>query len=148
MFGKKRPIKMGGFGIISPILLIIVLFSLSITQLMHIPDEPFHLPAYWEMIIAGLLGVLFGGIMLTQTSYEIREDGFIYSKPNKNFKFIIFAIILIRVSLSQYFKNIDYIEFTILTMLLALLYLGIWRIGSYIKYRKLYAGQKENGTIQ
>jgi membrane protein CcdC involved in cytochrome C biogenesis len=141
MMGKKRPIKKGGFGIIAPVLLILVLFSFSISQLMHIPGEPFHLPAYWEIIIAILLGILFGGIMLTQTSYEVREDGLIYSKPNKNFKFVIMAIILIRVSLSQYFKNIDYIEFTILTMLLAFFYLCIWRIGSYTKFRKLYLGR-------
>jgi membrane protein CcdC involved in cytochrome C biogenesis len=120
MMGKKRPIKKGGFGIIVPFLLVLVLFSLSITQLMHIPGKPFHLPAYWEMLIASLLGTLFGGIMLSQTSYEIREDGYIYSKPNKNFKFVIIAIIIIRVSLSQYFKNIDTIDFTILTMALAL----------------------------
>jgi membrane protein CcdC involved in cytochrome C biogenesis len=145
--GKKRPIKMGGFGIIAPILLIFVLFSLSIAQLTHIPGEPFHLPAYWEMIIASLLGILFGGIMLTQTSYEVREDGFVYSKPNKNFKFVIIAIIVIRVSLSQYFKSMDYIEFTVLTMLLAFFYLCIWRIGSFIKFRKLHVGRRtaENG---
>ncbi|WML43966.1 CcdC protein domain-containing protein [Neobacillus sp. PS3-40] len=140
MMGKKQPIKKGGFGIIVPFLLVLVLFSLSITQLMHIPGKPFHLPAYWEMLIASLLGILFGGIMLSQTSYEIREDGYIYSKPNKNFKFVIIAIIIIRVSLSQYFKNIDTIDFTILTMALAFFYVSIWRIGSYIKFRRLYIG--------
>jgi membrane protein CcdC involved in cytochrome C biogenesis len=142
----RKPIKGSGFGILVPILIIFILFSLSISQLMHIPGDPFHLPAYWEIIIAILLGTLFGAIMLTQTSYEIREDGFVYSKPNKNFKYVIIAIIVIRIALSQYFKNLDYIEFTILTMVLAFFYICIWRIGSYMKFRKLYIVQRAAQT--
>ncbi|WP_420491945.1 CcdC protein domain-containing protein [Neobacillus drentensis] len=140
--GRKGPIKRGGFGILSPVLFVLVMFSFSISQLLHIPGEPFHLPAFWEMLIAGLLGTLFGAIMLTQTSYEIREDGLIYSKPNKTFKYVIIAIIVIRITLSQYFKSMDYIEFTVLTMTIAFLYICVWRIGSYIKFRKLHAGNR------
>ncbi|MFK9092659.1 CcdC protein domain-containing protein [Bacillus salipaludis] len=142
----RKPIKGSGIGIIVPILVFFVLFSLSISQLMHIPGDPFHLPAYWEMAIAILLGTLFGVIMLTQTAYEIREDGFVYSKPNKNFKYVIIAIIVIRIALSQYFKSLDYIEFTILTMVLAFFYISIWRVGSYLKFRKLYVVQRAAQT--
>ncbi|MEY2196356.1 CcdC protein domain-containing protein [Neobacillus sp. BF23-41] len=145
MKGRKGPIKGGGFGIISPVLLILVMFSFSISQLLHIPGDPFHLPASWEMLIAGLLGTLFGAIMLTQTSYEIREDGLIYSKPNKTFKYVIIAIIVIRIALSQYFKSMDYIV-TVLTMTIAFLYICVWRIGSYIKFRKLHAGNRPAET--
>jgi len=137
MIGRKGPIKRGGLGIISPVLFMLVMFSLSISQLLHIPGKPFHLPAYWEMLIAALLGLCFGAVMLTQTSYEIRDDGLIYSKPNKTFKYVIIAIIGIRIALSQYFKSMDYIEFTILTMTLAFIYICVWRIGSFVKYRKL-----------
>ncbi|MBV7508742.1 cytochrome c biogenesis protein CcdC [Bacillus sp. sid0103] len=136
--GRNNPIKRGGLGIITPVLFLLVMFSLSISQLLHIPGEPFHLPAYWEILIAALLGTLFGVIMLTQTSYEIRADGLIYSKPNKTFKYVIITIIIIRIALSQYFKSMDYIEFTVLTMVLAFLYICVWRIGSYLKFRKLY----------
>jgi len=135
--GRKGPIKKGGLGILSPVLFVLVMFSISINQLLHIPGEPFHLPAYWEILVTALLGLCFGAIMLTQTSYEIRDDGLIYSKPNKTFKYVIITIIVIRIALSQYFKSMDYIEFTILTMTLAFIYICVWRIGSFVKYRKL-----------
>lgn len=134
---KNKPIKKNGLGILAPILFILIAFSLSLSQLMHIPGQPFHLPPYWEMMIAGVLGVIFGLIMLSQTDYEIREDGFIYSKPNKNFKYVIIAIIFIRMALSQYFKGLDSIDFAVLTMTLAFIYIVIWRVGSYLKFRKL-----------
>ncbi|RDZ13486.1 cytochrome C biogenesis protein CcdC [Priestia megaterium] len=134
---RNKPIKKNGIGILAPIFFIVIAFSLSLSQLMHIPGKPFHLPPYWEMLIAGLLGVIFGLIMLSQTAYEVREDGFIYSKPNKNFKYVIIAIIFIRMALSQYFKGLDSIDFTVLTMTLAFVYVAIWRIGSYLKFRKL-----------
>ncbi len=132
---KNKPIKKNGLGILAPILFILIAFSLSLSQL--IPGQPFHLPPYWEMMIAGVLGVIFGLIMLSQTDYEIREDGFIYSKPNKNFKYVIIAIIFIRMALSQYFKGLDSIDFAVLTMTLAFIYIVIWRVGSYLKFRKL-----------
>ncbi|MBT2574590.1 DUF1453 family protein [Bacillus sp. ISL-51] len=133
----NRPIRGGGFGIISPLIIIAIVFSFSISQLMNIPGKPFHFPAYWELAIAGLLGALFGAVMLSQTAYEVREDGFVYSKRNKNFKYVIISIIAIRIVLSQYFKNIDAAEFTVLTMELAFVYLCIWRIGSFVKFRKI-----------
>ncbi|MHA2959538.1 CcdC protein domain-containing protein [Priestia megaterium] len=134
---RNKPIKKNGIGILVPIFFIVIAFSLSLSQLMHIPGQPFHLPPYWEMLIAGVLGVIFGFIMLSQTDYEVREDGFIYSKPNKNFKYVIIAIIFIRMALSQYFKGLDSIDFAVLTMTLAFIYIVIWRVGSYMKFRKL-----------
>jgi membrane protein CcdC involved in cytochrome C biogenesis len=134
---RHRPIKRNGLGILAPILFILIAFSLSLSQMMHIPGQPFHLPPYWEMMIAGVLGVIFGLIMLSQTDYEVREDGFIYSKPNKNFKYVIIAIIFIRMALSQYFKGLDSIDFAVLTMTLAFIYIVICIVGSYLKFRKL-----------
>ncbi|MFM1655325.1 CcdC protein domain-containing protein [Brevibacillus sp. B_LB10_24] len=137
--GRKQPIKRNGFGILAPILVVIPLMSFSLYQITHIPGKPFHFPPYWELLIAGVLGILFGMIMLSQTAYERREDGLVYSKPNKNFKFVILAIIAIRIALAQYFKSMDYLELTVLTMFMALLYLGIWRIGSFVKFRHVSA---------
>ncbi len=134
---KNKPIKKNGLGILAPIFFIVIAFSLSLSQMMHIPGQSFHLPPYWEMMIAGVLGVIFGLIMLSQMDYEVREDGFIYSKPNKNFKYVIIAIIFIRMALSQYFKGLDSIDFAVLTMTLAFIYIVIWRVGSYLKFRKL-----------
>ncbi|UQZ85032.1 hypothetical protein SK3146_04315 [Paenibacillus konkukensis] len=132
-----KPVQNSGLGILAPAILLPVIFGASIRSMMHIPDHPFHLPAIWEMVCAGVLGIALGGIMLYHTGYEKREDGRIYPKRNKNFKYVIIAVIIIRVALSQYFKGLDYTEFTILTMVMAYLYICVWRVGSFIKFRQI-----------
>ncbi|MNG35606.1 hypothetical protein D3C84_1223920 [compost metagenome] len=77
--------------------------------------------------------------MLYHTGYEKREDGLVYAKPNPNFKYVIVTIIAGRLILSQYFKGLDPSEFAVLTMVLAYLYICVWRIGSFLKYRKVSA---------
>lgn len=133
----SRPIRYNGAGMLTPVVLLIAVFGFSIYSLTHVPDHPFHMPALWEMLCAGLLGIGLGSVMLYHTGYEKREDGLIYTKPNKNFKYVIIAVIVIRIALSQYFKGMDYTEFTLLTMVLAYLYICVWRIGSFIKYRRV-----------
>ncbi|GFZ81516.1 hypothetical protein GCM10008018_29090 [Paenibacillus marchantiophytorum] len=135
--GKSRPIRNKGIGMLTPVVLLLVVFGFSISSLTHIPDHPFHLPALWEILCAGVLGVGLGSIMLYHTGYEKREDGLVYAKKNKNFKYVLIAIIVLRVALSQYFKSLDYTEFTLLTMVMAYLYICVWRIGSFLKYRRV-----------
>lgn len=132
----KKPIKGKGYGILIPIGVILVGVPWGLYQLMHIPGKTFHMPAVWELLIAIVLGVIFGTVMLKQTEYERREDGLIYAKPNRNLKFILIAIVLIRLVLTQYFKSIDVVELSVLMMCMGVLYVGIWRIGSYIKFTR------------
>jgi membrane protein CcdC involved in cytochrome C biogenesis len=134
--GRQKPVRNKGIGLLLPVLLLPVIFGFSINSLTHIPNHPFHLPVLWEILCAGVLGVGLGSIMLYHTGYEKREDGLVYPKPNKNFKYVIILVIIIRIALSQYFKGMDYTEFTILTMVLAYLYICVWRIGSFIKFRQ------------
>ncbi|WP_301168782.1 CcdC protein domain-containing protein [Brevibacillus nitrificans] len=133
----KKPIKGKGYGILVPLAVMLVGVPWGLYQLMHIPGKTFHMPAVWELLIAILLGVIFGVVMLTQTEYERREDGLIYPKPNRNLKYILIAIVAIRLLLTQYFKSIDVVEFSVLMMCMGALYVGIWRIGSYIKFTKI-----------
>ena len=132
----KKPIEGKGYRILIPIGVMLVGVPWGLYQLMHIPGKTFHMPAVWELLIAIVLGVIFGTVMLKQTEYERREDGLIYSKPNRNLKFILIAIVLIRLVLTQYFKSIDVVELSVLMMCMGVLYVGIWRIGSYIKFTK------------
>ncbi|WP_028547277.1 CcdC protein domain-containing protein [Paenibacillus sp. UNC451MF] len=134
---KDKPIRNKGYRMLTPLVLLLIVFGYSINSLTHIPDHPFHLPAIWEMLIAGVLGIALGSVMLYHTGYERREDGQIYAKRNKNFKYVIIAVIIIRVALSQYFKGLDYTEFTVLTMVMAYLYICVWRVGSFIKFRQV-----------
>ena len=132
----KKPIKGKGYRILIPIGVMLVGVPWGLYQLMHIPGKTFHMPAVWELLIAIVLGVIFGTVMLKQTEYERREDGLIYAKPNRNLKFILIAIVLIRLVLTQYFKSIDVVELSVLMMCMGVLYVGIWRIGSYIKFTR------------
>ncbi|MFE1628708.1 CcdC protein domain-containing protein [Brevibacillus reuszeri] len=132
----RKPIKGKGYRILIPIGVMLVAVPWGLYQLMHIPGKTFHMPAAWELLIAIVLGVIFGTVMLKQTEYERREDGLIYSKPNRNLKFILIAIVLIRLVLTQYFKSIDVVELSVLMMCMGVFYVGIWRIGSYIKFTK------------
>ncbi|CAG7607019.1 hypothetical protein PAESOLCIP111_00915 [Paenibacillus solanacearum] len=136
---KERPIRNKGFGMLVPVALLLVVFGFSLQSLTRLPDHPFHLPALWELLCAGLLGIGLGSIMLYHTGYEKREDGLVYAKRNKNFKYVIIAVVVIRVALSQYLKGLEYTEFTVLTMVMAYLYICVWRVGSFVKYRQVRA---------
>lgn len=140
----KKPIKGTGLRILVPLAVMGVVIPVSFYNLMHIPGKTFHMPVFWELLIAALLGIFFGAIMLKQTEYERRKDGMIYAKPNRNLKYIIIALVLLRLLLTQYFKTIDVIEFSVLMMLMGVIYVGIWRIGSYIKFTKTLSSQVNN----
>ncbi|MGD8191657.1 CcdC protein domain-containing protein [Brevibacillus ginsengisoli] len=132
-----RPIKGNGLRMLIPVIIMFIVISFSMQQIMHIPGRIFHWPAYWELLAAGILGSVFGFIMLKHTEYERRADGLIYTKPNEYFKYILIAIIAIRFSLAQYFKSLDPIDFSVLMMIMGMIYIAIWRIGSYWKFSKL-----------
>jgi membrane protein CcdC involved in cytochrome C biogenesis len=135
---KRRggPVKGNGIRILLPLFIAFPLMMVSMYQLMHIPGQTHALPAFWELLAAGLLGTLFGYVILLHTAYERRDDGNIYPKPNKYFKYIIIAIILIRVILTQYLSSLGTTEVSVLAITMALAYISIWRIGSFIKFRK------------
>lgn len=136
---NPRPIKRNGYTMFIPVVLLLIGFSAALSSMANIPDHPFHIPAVWEIVCACLIGVVLGSVMLYHTGYEKREDGLVYSRPNKNFKYVLLAVIVIRIGLAQYFKSLDYVEFTFLTMVMAYVYVCIWRIGSFVKFRQTLA---------
>lgn len=144
---KGRPIRRNGYGMLIPVVILLVVFGFSLYSLSHIPDHPFRLPAAWELLCAALLGIVLGSVMLYHTGYEKRADGLVYSRPNKNFKYVLIAIVVIRIALSEYFKDLDYVEFTVLTMVMAYIYICVWRIGSFVKYRQVYAGAGREARV-
>ncbi|WP_027093890.1 CcdC protein domain-containing protein [Cohnella thermotolerans] len=136
---KPRPIRRNGFGMLIPVVVLLIVFGFSLASLTHIPDHPFHLPAVWEILCACAIGTILGSVMLYYTEYEKRADGRVYSKPNKNFQYVLLTIIVIRIGLTQYLKTLDYVEFTFLAMVMAYVYICIWRIGSFVKFRRVRA---------
>ncbi|OAZ50517.1 CcdC protein domain-containing protein [Paenibacillus polymyxa] len=133
---RRGPVKGNGFRILLPMFIAFPAMMISVYQLMHIPGQTYALPAFWELLVAGLLGALFGYVILLHTAYERRDDGLIYPKPNQYFKYIIIAIILIRVVLTQYLSSLGTTEISTLAITMALVYISIWRIGSFIKFRR------------
>lgn len=135
---KRRggPVKGNGIQILLPLFIAFPVMTISVYQLMHIPSQTHAIPAFWELLVAGLLGALFGYIILLHTAYERRADGLIYPKPNQYFKYIIIAIILIRVILTRYLSSLGTSEISMLGLMTALVYISIWRIGSFIKFRR------------
>ncbi|KAF6571771.1 CcdC protein domain-containing protein [Paenibacillus sp. SEL3] len=133
---RRGPIKGNGTRILLPLFIVFPLMMMSVYQLMHIPGQTYAPPAFWELLAAGLLGALFGYVILLHTAYERRSDGLIYPKPNPYFKYIIIAIILIRVVLTQYLSSLGTSEISMLAITMALVYISIWRIGSFIKFRR------------
>ncbi|WP_025684433.1 cytochrome c biogenesis protein CcdC [Paenibacillus maysiensis] len=135
---KRRggPVKGNGVRLLLPLFIAFPLMMMSVYQLMHIPGQTHALPAFWELLAAGLLGAVFGYVILLHTAYERRDDGHIYPKPNKYFKYIIITIILIRIMLTQYLSSLGTTEISVLAITMALVYISIWRIGSFIKFRR------------
>lgn len=134
----KKPIKGNGSRLLIPLLFFVVMCGLFVLQLTHLPQNNFEIPNLWEFIMAFILGIVFGIPLLIKTNYEVREDGFIYTKPSKGFIYIFVALVLIRIGLKEYFQTLDPIALACLSLTLALSYLGIWRIGAFLKYRRVW----------
>jgi membrane protein CcdC involved in cytochrome C biogenesis len=134
-----KPIKGNGFRFLIPVFFFLIMFGLFALQVAHLPQSQFVMPASWEFVMAFVLGLLFGIPLLIKTSYEIREDGLIYSKPSKGFLYIFVALIGIRIGLKEYFQGLDPIALALLSFTLAFAYVGVWRIGSFVKYRKVWS---------
>lgn len=136
---KARPIRRNGYGMLIPVVVLLFVFGAAISSFANNPDQPFHAPAAWEILVACLMGVVFGGVMLYHTRYEKREDGQVYSRPNKYFQYTLLAIVVIRIALSQFFQTLDPADFAVLMMTMAYIYISIWRIGSFVKFRLIRA---------
>ncbi|MGG4264607.1 CcdC protein domain-containing protein [Peribacillus simplex] len=125
-----RPIKGKGGRILFPILF----FIPGIASLLNLD---LHLTLL-SVVGAILFGIVLSAPLVWTTQYEIREDGFIYTKKSIAF-FISFLVVLsLRFILREFLNNMDSASLTALFMLVAISYIVPWRIISFIKFRKLY----------
>jgi membrane protein CcdC involved in cytochrome C biogenesis len=104
------------------------------------------LPSVTEVLIAFGLGLLFSIPMVMTTNYEVREDNLIYAKKSIAFIFALVGLVIVRLALREYFSTIDPITLSFLSLILAIGYLGVWRITSYIKFRKIWRGRIEGNA--
>jgi membrane protein CcdC involved in cytochrome C biogenesis len=142
----RRPIKGNGVRILYPLFIFIILIPLTSLQLIFDKSgqmSSHSLPSVTEVFIAFALGLLFSIPMVMTTNYEVREDKQIYAKKSTAFIFAFVGLVIVRLALREYFTTIDPITLSLLSLILALGYVSVWRIMSYIKFRKIWRLQME-----
>lgn len=128
-----RPIQGSGIKILLPILYLLPVLSLF-------SELPLQLKI-WQMGAASLIGVLLAVPLVLTTNYEIRQDGQIYAQKNKTFFIALIAVVAIRIVARQYISGMDQASLTMLFFIVAFSYVVIWRIASFVKFRKVKQSQ-------
>jgi membrane protein CcdC involved in cytochrome C biogenesis len=138
----RKPIKGKGFKLLLPMLIFIIFIPLATLQILFPKNgSPMNmglLPSWMEIILALGLGMILSIPMVMTTNYEVREDNQIYSKKSTAFMYALIGLIIIRFALKSYFSSIDPLTLSFLSMILAFGYVGVWRIVSFIKFRKIW----------
>ncbi|MBL0388201.1 cytochrome c biogenesis protein CcdC [Tumebacillus sp. ITR2] len=129
----RRPIKGKGYGMIWPLAILL----LPGVMIFANPVQPFQ-GSWWEILAAVGLGGILSIPMILTTQYEKRDDGLIYAKQSKAFLFAIFGVVLIRLALKEYITGLDPMTLNGLFFLTAFVYLLLWRITSFMKFRRIW----------
>ncbi|HEK9099044.1 cytochrome c biogenesis protein CcdC [Bacillus pfraonensis] len=98
---------------------------------------PVH-PATLYISFAMLFGFLFAIPLIILTNYERREDGNIYTKKSVAFLMTFIGIVALRYVSRQYIINLDQQTIGLLFYVVAISYIVPWRIGCYMKFRKVF----------
>lgn len=124
-----RPIHGSGIKILLPIIYLLPLISLF-------SNAPLQLEL-WEVSVASLIGVFLAVPLILTTNYEIRKDGQIYAQRNTAFFIVLLAVLAIRIVLRQFFSEMDSASLAVLFFSVAFCYVALWRISSFVKFRKV-----------
>jgi membrane protein CcdC involved in cytochrome C biogenesis len=109
---------------------------MSSGALMYIEPQ-FRLSGF-EMIEAGIVGVLFSLLLIKTSKFEIRDND-IYLKRSKAFMFILMGLLIVRLVMKSVLSaTIDFGELSGMFFFLAYCMIVPWRIAMYIDYKKLF----------
>lgn len=128
-----RPIKGSGIKILLPILYLAPVINVFMNLQLQVK--------ILEIGVAALVGVLLAIPLMWTTNYEIRQDGQIYLQKNKTFFIALLAVIVLRIVLRQFFSDIDQASLAMLYFTVAFSYVAVWRIASFVKFRKVKQSQ-------
>ncbi|MGU3354467.1 CcdC protein domain-containing protein [Bacillus sp. M5A3_1b] len=134
MRSMNRPIKNKGRRLLLPLFFLLPGFSLYAT--------PIQL-AVWQIGIAAGIGLLLSIPLIILSGYEIREDGHIYAKKSIAFIATFLVIVLLRAYFRRHLQGLDPKSIRILFYTLAVCYIVPWRIGCYMKFRKVYVEKEK-----
>ncbi|HEU4964649.1 MAG TPA: cytochrome c biogenesis protein CcdC [Bacilli bacterium] len=127
----RKPIKGRGIVLLIPVLIFVFLgWTFAMTPGLQITTG--------EVLAAVGLGLVLSLPMIYTTNYEVREDGQIYAKVSKGFVFSLLGLFIIRFGLRQYLSDLKPEELSMLFFYMAATYITLWRVTSFVKFRKVY----------
>ncbi len=128
-----RPIKGSGLRILLPLLYMSPAFSVVLQPSVHMTSV--------EIIVSVIFGTLLSIPLIYTTGYEIREDGNIYAKKSIGFVIALIAVFVSRRVVNSYLPGIDILTLNALSIISLFVYVGLWRIISFMKFKKVYNSQ-------
>jgi len=125
-----RPIKGSGLRILLPLLYMSPAFSIVIQPSVHMTSI--------EIVVSVIFGIILSAPLIYTTGYEIREDGKIYAKKSIGFVIALISVFIIRRLVNYSLPDIDVLTLNALSIISLFVYVGLWRIISYVKFKKVY----------
>ncbi|WP_459503469.1 CcdC family protein [Bacillus sp. C1] len=138
MRSMNRPMKRKGRRILFPLFFLIPGLSLySVPMKLEI----------WQISLAAAIGLILSIPLVILSGYEIRGDGQIYPKKSIAFIATFLVIVFIRYYFRSHIEGLDPQSVGVLFFTVALGYIVPWRIGCYLKFRKVYQEKQQNTQI-
>ncbi|MEH7386390.1 CcdC protein domain-containing protein [Bacillus sp. JJ1521] len=125
-----RPIKGSGLRILLPLLYMSPALSVVIQPSVHM--------TLIEIVISVIFGTLLSVPLIYTTGYEIREDGKIYGKKSIGFVIALILVFVSRRLVNYFLPGIDALTLNALSIISLFVYVGLWRIISFMKFKKVY----------
>ncbi|HWL25936.1 MAG TPA: CcdC protein domain-containing protein [Ureibacillus sp.] len=125
-----RPIKGSGLRILLPLLYMSPAFSVVMQPSVHMTTM--------EIIFSVVIGIILSIPLIYTTSYEVREDGKIYAKKSIGFVIALIAVFIIRRFVNSFMPHVDLLTLNALSIITLFVYIGLWRIISFTKFKKVY----------
>lgn len=125
-----RPIKGSGLRILLPLLYMSPALSVVIQPSVHMTPI--------EIVVSVIFGIVLSVPLIYTTGYEIREDGKIYAKKSIAFVIALISVFIIRRLVNNFLPHIDALTLNALSIISLFVYIGLWRIISYTKFKKVY----------
>jgi membrane protein CcdC involved in cytochrome C biogenesis len=89
-------------------------------------------------VVSVIFGMILSAPLVYTTGYEIREDGKIYAKKSIGFVIALILVFIIRRLVNYFLPDIDALTLNALSIISLFVYVGLWRIISYTKFKKVY----------
>lgn len=140
--GNQKPISANGLSIFYPVLLFLILIFFIGSKLFVDQSGVLLLPtlSITSVVVACIFGAACAIPVLLTTNYELKEN-LIYLKKSKTFLFVLLGIIALRFALRGILYSLmPPLSLLLFTLIMATVYMAIWRVGSYIKFRRIAGG--------